>query len=284
MRILFPTDFSNAAENAFVFALKVAKHLKAQVTVLHIYSVPEISPWIDFSRLSREINEEVTLDEFEHFKDQIEVLKRIEKENGVQDLDVNYSLRESKSVVPAILAESNEVKTDLIIMGTTGASGLKEMIFGSVASKVMEESGCPVLLVPEKAVYRGMVRIGLTMDYLPEDRPLVKETLAFAKKLGAHLYCFHVDIIDQHKKQGKSNPLPADFKNDPDISFHTTYSLDIEKGILEYCKEHQLDMLVMRVHHRNRLREIISYSLAKKVAYHTHIPMLTFHVEAVNQN
>ena len=116
MRILFPTDFSNAAENAFVFAIKLAKQLKAQVTVLHIYSVPEISPWVDFSNVSREINETITLDEFDQFKSQIEILKRIASENNLPDIDVNYSLRESENVVPAILAESNETRADMVIL------------------------------------------------------------------------------------------------------------------------------------------------------------------------
>jgi len=282
MRILFPTDFSNVAENAFVFALKLAKHLKSQITVLHIYAVPEVSPWVEMSNISCEINETITLDEFDRFKSQIEILKRIAAENNLPDIDVNYSLRESESVVPAILAESNEIRADIIILGTTGASGLKEMLFGSVASKVMEESGCPVLLVPDTAIYRGMLRIGLTLDYMPEDRGLVREALAFTKKIGGHLHCFHVDIIDHNKKKEKTNQLPEDFKNESDISFHTHYSLDLEKGILDYSKENQLDILVMRVHHRNRFREIISYSLAKKVAYHINIPLLTFHVEATS--
>src|SRR5690242_8846535 len=131
MKILFPTDFSQVAENAFVFALKLAGQLKAQITVVHVYAVPEISPWVELSNISSNVNELVTFDEFDRFKSEIEILKRIAKENNLSDIDVNYSLRESLNVVPAIIDESKEVKADMIILGTTGATGLKEMLFGS---------------------------------------------------------------------------------------------------------------------------------------------------------
>jgi nucleotide-binding universal stress UspA family protein len=280
MKILFPTDFSQVAENAFVFALKFASQLKAQITVVHIYAVPEISPWVELSNISGEVNELVTFDEFERFKSEIEILKRIAKENNLSDIDVNYSLRESANVVPAIIDESNEANADMIILGTTGATGLKEMLFGSVASMVMEESAVPVMLIPETAGYRGIVRIGLTLEYTPEEKTLVQQALAVTKKMGAHLFCFHVNIIDQHTKKDQSNHFPEDFENIYDVSFHNYYSLDLEKGILDYCKENKLDMLVMKVHHRNRFRELLSFSLAKKVAHHTKIPLLTFHVRS----
>ena len=74
MKILFPTDFSSVAENAFVFALKLAEGLKAKIDVVHIYTVPEISPWVKLTNIEKEVNETVTLDEFDRFKDEIEIL------------------------------------------------------------------------------------------------------------------------------------------------------------------------------------------------------------------
>jgi len=279
MKILFPTDFSNAAENAFVFALKLANQLKARITVLHVYKVPALSPWSKVSGRPDEMNDIVTLDEFDHFKSEIDILKRIATENNLSDIDVNYSLRESDQVVPAIVGEADESHTDIIIMGTTGASGIKEMLFGSVASKIMEAAHCPVLLVPESAYYRGIERIGIGIEYKAEEKDIVKQALAITKKFGAHLYCFHVKVVDQHKMKELTNQLHEDFENEFDISFHNYYSLDVEKGILDYCRDEQIDMLVMSVQYKNRFRELISYNLAKKVAYHIQIPLLTFHVE-----
>lgn len=281
MRILFPTDFSNAAENAFVFALKLAKQLSAHITVVHIYRVPEISPWAKVSGKSDEMNDIVTLDEFDQFKSEIGILKRIASENHLSDIDINYSLRESEQVVPAIIKESDESRADIIIMGTTGASGLKEMLFGSVASKIMEAARCPVLLVPEKAFYKGILRIGMAINYRPEEKDLVNQALEITKKFGAHLYCFHVNVVDQNKMKELTNQLHEEFENEYDISFHNYYSLDQERGILDYCKDEHMDMLVMRVRYHNRFREMISYNLAKKVAYHIQIPLLTFHGEPI---
>ncbi len=278
MKILFPTDFSNAAENAFIFALRLAKQLKAPITVLHVYTLPDVSPWLDLPDINKEVNDLVTNDEFDSFKARIDTLKRIATENNLDDVDINYSLRESAYVVNGIVDEAGDMKADLMIMGTNGASEFKKTVFGSVALKTMEVSRCPVLLVPDKAFFKGIIDIGLTLEYLPEEKELVRQSLAFAKKINGHLDCFHVDTGEHNKMKSDPGEWQREFKEDKHISFHMHYSLDTKKGIIEYCKQKHLDMLVMRAHHRNMIKELFSSSLAIKVAYDIHIPLLTFHL------
>ncbi|MFZ1676042.1 MAG: universal stress protein [Saprospiraceae bacterium] len=278
MKILFPTDFSNAAENAFIFALRLAKQLKAPITVLHVYTLPDVSPWLELPDINKEVNDLVTSDEFDAFKTRIDTLKRIASENNLSDIDINYSLRESAYVVNGIVDEAKDMNADLMIMGTNGASGFKKAVFGSVALKTMEESSCPVLLVPDKAFFKGIIDIGLTLEYLPEEKELVRHALAFAIKINGHLDCFHVDSGDHNKMKSDPGEWQEEFKHDSHISFHTHYSLDEKKGIIEYCKQKHLDMLVMRAHQRNFIRELFSSSLAIKVAYDIHIPLLTLHL------
>ena len=143
MKILFPTDFSPAAENAFVYALKLAEKLQASLTVVHVYAVLEVHSWIEESMNMSEINDKITLGEFERFKDEIELLKRLAIDQGLANIEVNYSLKESDHAVEAILQEADDSGADIIVVGTTGAKGLKELFFGSIASRVMEKADRP---------------------------------------------------------------------------------------------------------------------------------------------
>lgn len=278
MRILFPTDFSNAASNAYVYALRLAERLKADITVVHVYEVLQVHSWIEGSMNLGEVNDKITLGEFEHFKEEIDILKRIAVENNLSSIGINYSLKESDYVVAAILDEAKEVQADIIVMGTKGASGLKEIFFGSVASKVMEGAACPVFVVPDSAVYRGIERIGLTLEYKPGELEMIEKALTITRRMGGHLHCLHVDVFDPDNLKSRLLEYKEAFQHEADIRFHVHAELDVEKGILEFMKFNQIDVVVMRVHHQSLIQELFSYSIARRVAYHTDIPLLALHV------
>jgi nucleotide-binding universal stress UspA family protein len=274
MKLLFPTDFSTAAENGYIYALKLAERLGATVTVVHVYEVLEVHSWIEEAMDMSQLNEKITLGEFEKYKEQTELLKRIAKENHLDEIEVNFSLKESGEIVQAIVDEAETTQADMIVMGTTGQHGLAEIFFGTIASKVMEHAKCPVYIVPNTASYRGIENIGLTLQYKQGELELIEKALALAGRLKAQLHCLHVDVYDPEKIKLKKEEYEQAFAQQPGISFHTHYELDTEKGILDYMKEQQMDVIIMRVHHHSLFRELFSHSLAKRIAYHSDIPLL----------
>jgi len=274
MKLLFPTDFSTVAENAFVYALKLAEKLGATVNVLHIYEVLEVHSWIEESMDMNQLNEKITLGEFEKYKEQTELLKRIAKENHLEDIEVNFVLKESSEVVEAIVDEANTTQSDMIVMGTAGQHGLAEMFFSTKAAKVMDQAKCPVYIVPHTASYRGIENIAVTLQYKTGELELIEKALGLASHLKAHLHCLHVDVYDPEKIRLRKEEYEHAFANQPGITFHTHYELDTEKGILDFMKENLMDVIVMRVHHQNLFRELFSHSLAKRIAYHSEIPLI----------
>lgn len=278
MKILFPTDFSLAAENGFIYALKLAEKLRASVTVVHVYAVLEVHTWIEESMDMGEINNKITLGEFERFKDEIEVLKRLAIDNALSEIEVNYSLKESDHAVEAILQEAGESNVDIIVVGTTGAKGLKELFFGSIASRVMEKADRPVVVVPSSARFKGLRKLGLTLDYKTGELELIEKSLSIARRLSAELHCLHVDVHDPENVKSKYFEYKEAFKHDPDLHLHVHHDMNIEKGILEFMKANQVDAVLMRVHHRNLINEVFSYSIAKRISYHSEIPLIALHV------
>jgi nucleotide-binding universal stress UspA family protein len=274
MKLLFPTDFSTAAENGYIYALKLAERLGAEVTVLHIYEVLEVHSWIEEAMDMSQLNEKISLGEFEKYKEQTEMLKRIARENHLQEIEVNYTLKESGDVVQAIVDEARTSGADMIVMGTAGQHGLTEIFFSTTASKVMEHAQCPVYIVPNTASYRGIENIALTLQYKHGELELIEKALALAGRLKAQLHCLHVDVYDPQKIKLRKEEYEQAFAYQPGISFHTHYELDTEKGILDFMKENQMDAIVMRVHHQSLFRELFSHSLAKRLAYHSEVPLI----------
>ena len=278
MKILFPTDFSNASENAFVYALKLAEKLNAGITVVHIYEVLEVHSWIEESKDMSQVNDKIALGEFEVYREQIELLKRIAREHNLDSIEVDYTMKESDETVLAIVEEAEKQKAEMIVMGTTGAHGIKELFFGTTASKVMDKASCPVFVVPDTATYRGLDNMALTLQYKHGEMELIEKATSLARQFGSHLHCLHVDVYDDAKTKAMREEYEHSFAKIPGISFHTHYELDTEKGILDYMKEHHMDVIVMRIRHYNLFREFFSQSLTKRIAYHSEIPIIALHV------
>lgn len=260
-----------------MYALKLAERLEATISVLHAFEGTMVMSWSEELVSTQEVMDAFTLDEFEKYKIQVQLMKRLARENDLAHIEVNYALREApETIVQSILDEAIEHHVDLIVVGTEGARGLKELFFGSIASRVMQSANCPVLVVPNTTNFRGIKKIGLTLEYKPGEMDLVKKALAFTRKIGGQLECVHVDVFDPNKKKIRLAEYSSTFAYDTDISFHTHYDLNVERGILDYMKSNHIDIIIIDMQEEKHLKELFSYSIAKRVSYHSDIPLLAF--------
>ena len=96
-RILFPTDFSETANNAFEYALEMAKHLGAEFIVLHVYDSPNLTYEGCPSSIAS-IYETIELKNFENFKDQIPYLRKIAEDHHFKSVKMSHVLRRGNLV------------------------------------------------------------------------------------------------------------------------------------------------------------------------------------------
>lgn len=136
-KILFPTDFSESAENASRYAMSLAKKYGSKVYVIHV-----IEPFtyttefgIDFSAQLKEMEASARrlLDD---------IVASIKRNN----LDVESVLITGEPFVE-IIKYARKEQVDLIVMATHGRSGIEHMLLGSVAEKVVRKSPCPVMTI-----------------------------------------------------------------------------------------------------------------------------------------
>ena len=171
-KILYPTDFSSTAENAFIFALQIADHLGASIITLHAFDRPDISSF-NLPDSLRDIYDSIDLDAFENYEDEVPVLRDIASDNGYYHIPMVHVLEEG-AAVSAILRTANKNKADLIVMGTTGAGKMEKFFFGTVAGKVLEEAHCPVVVVPDTAEFDGIIdHIAVATNFTEEDAVLI---------------------------------------------------------------------------------------------------------------
>jgi len=134
--VLYPTDFSAPSEYAFQVACSLARDYGAKLVVLHV-DMPPVTIGEVISYMEPEDYKEKLWDEFRRLQ---------ASEPGIRDLRVETKLVEGNPA-KEILAAANEIKPELIVMGTHGRTGLGRLLMGSVAEEVVRKSPFPVLTV-----------------------------------------------------------------------------------------------------------------------------------------
>lgn len=168
-KILFPTDFSATAANAFIYALHFADKLGAEITTIHAYQSPNLGR-AHLPNTLLDVYESIQLETFEDYKDSIPVLRNIAEENNLSHISLYHVMREG-DILPVVLNFAKANQFDMIIMGTEGTSGVAEIFVGSVAGEVMENANCPVLVVPEQAKFKGKLeRIAVTTEFAEDEK------------------------------------------------------------------------------------------------------------------
>ncbi|RMG78335.1 MAG: hypothetical protein D6714_18235 [Bacteroidetes bacterium] len=272
--ILFPTDFSETANNAFIYALNFAKKTGASITTLHVYQLPDISS-IHLPHTLLEIYESIDLETFENYRDHVPVLRKIAEENGLNDVPV-YHMMEEGETIPTILAAAQKTKADLIIMGTKGATGLKEIFIGTIAGEVLEKASCPVLVVPEKATFDGRIdHIAMTTTFREVEIKALEQVLNVAALFDAQVYCINVDPFQSSNLEPRIEKFKALIGERPNLHCEILKNPDIEEAIAGFLEDHKIDLLAMLTRRRkNFIERLFSFSMTKKMAYHLHTPVL----------
>ncbi len=135
--ILYATDFSEAAEQAYPFACSLARDLGALLIVMHVYPPPLDRSEVVARRQDNGYEEDLW-----------RLLRRYQAPEVTAG--VRHFLEEGDAA-ERILHVARETATDLIIMGTHGRSGLSRLLMGSVAEQVLRKASCPVLTLKKPA-------------------------------------------------------------------------------------------------------------------------------------
>ena len=137
-RILFPTDFSETATNAFVHALEFANRIEGELILLHAFDLPVFDSQF-FPENYMLIYESVELSQFEVFKEELPKLHAIAHERNLDHINMLHRLMDG-SLLTAIEKSIKEDHIDYIIMGTEGEKGWTELFLGTNTTAVISDS------------------------------------------------------------------------------------------------------------------------------------------------
>lgn len=272
-RILVPVDFSPTSKKAFRFAVNIASKSGGTIVLYHLYT-PGTKATLGLGDNIREYNERME-------ENSLKKLQRLKKKVLADTAEVAVSTVVGRTpVVDNILGFAEHNHIDMIIMGTQGASGLKEVIVGSVAAKIMARSDIPVLLIPEKFEWKLPENIVLTSSFHKADREAWPLVFEITKLYGALLTLVHVSDPEDSLVETNTNNfeiyayrLQREL-DDIRIQFKELKTKSITRTMEHLHEEIPYDLLVMARRKLGFLNRLFRGSFTKKMAYTTTLPLL----------
>ena len=265
MKILVPCDFSKPAINAFRNALRIARESKASVRLLFVAELPVMPATVIMPVMGFETAyvEDITGKAEKEFKDLTEKYN----EKGVK-VTFAFELGSiSQKIIDFIIAE----KIDLVVMGSHGASGLREALIGSNAEKIVRKSPVPVLVV--KNYFNGNVTNIVFPNTLETEHQedLVMKVKALQDLFKAKLHIVYINtplnFTSDRVTLARLKAFASRFMI-RDYTINVFNHQDEEEGINLFARSVQAELIAMGTHGRRGIAHLINGSLAEDVTNH----------------
>lgn len=292
--ILCPTDFSEGARRALIYAAALAEHAGAHLTVAHAWGgTPPASLFGDAAAAT--------------------VVHAEERDEEVERLNVSVAAFRAQGIklatvalegapVPTLLSLINEEAVDLLVMGTHGRSGFERWILGSVTEKLLRKAPCPVLTIPPTIAggepSPAFSRVLCAVDHITPHDPTIAAALWLAGQGRGQVTLLHV-VEPLHPPPGLGDfdatpytdrlseewlsALRGCLDSETRLAYRVSERVAVGKPsrtIIDAAAQVAADVIVLGVHGRGALDLLLLGSTTHFVVRHARCPVLTVRVPA----
>lgn len=267
-RILIPTDFSINAQKAAEYAVRLFSD-ESELVLVHTYQIPHSGANVLIS--VQDILEKDAVKLLDEEKNRLINLFPNAKESFL----VEARLGEPQEVLRRMIVER---ETDLVVMGTQGATGLKGILVGSVASSVLERVNAPILAIPMNAELHVPKNIAFAAD----DQSLNGLSLPsivnqMAVKHASHVHIVNIVGKDESRTVGVSDSTdakPIDSLKDVHQTYHFLEDDDVVHGLDTFLERHQINLLSLINRKQDLFSMLFNRSVTKRMLLHSKTPIL----------
>lgn len=274
--ILVPTDFSPTAMKAAVYAATIAQKSGALVLLLHVIE-PVTNGISQPYALQEKIQEEID----NNRRKELEALQQSIHQlfSGIKTAaELN---RGTVTTAILLLVESRQV--DLIVMGTKGATGLKEIFMGTVTAGTIARSTIPVLSVPEAYEMQPPDTILFATNHFERNKALLNQLVEVATLFAATIhvavfvdmdaipttdYLINARELNYYLEFLRHNYRAIDFKGE------VLEGKEFEAAIEKYDAQNEVDIIAMITYPKSFWERLVRKSATKRMAFHSKIPVL----------
>ncbi len=287
--ILVPVDYSEYSTLACRYAAKIAVKSGYKICLFHAFYSPafdliELTGGLQTQQqLRTDVTEKLIENEADEMKQYIDSLMSFDE---FKTIDKSQILHEIKAGLAKdeILTTASEVIPELVVMGTRGADKKTTSILGSITEVSIRKLKVPVIAVPEDYEFIGeknLKRILYLTDFDESDFLSIKKLQKFTRIFNMSIHCIHMgprrDKWELLKMEGLKDYFHKAYQQDT-VECHI---LEDKPNLLEaldkYITDNQINIISLTHRKRSLLDKVLKPSMAKKIFYHSQIPLLVFH-------
>lgn len=278
--ILLPTDFSENAWNAIQYAFDMLKDDSCNLYLFNSYNPPGMTATTVSSskntKIIADLSREQSLNGLEETSKRIEATFKGHKHNITV-------LNSYNSFVSGVKEVIEKYAIDLIVMGTKGASGVKELFIGSNTAGVIANIKVTTLIIPEKAMFHSLREVTFATEYhhywLKEE---LQPLLDIAKRNKATISILHAlesRLNLSPEQEAIKKHLDLILEN-YDYEHYQLSKLSLESSIRAFIESRKTDMLCMLSKHHNFFQRIFGKSRVEEISFFVKIPFLVLHEQS----
>jgi nucleotide-binding universal stress UspA family protein len=258
-RVIIPVDFSTTSLNAARFTAQMLAGKKDSLAVLyHNYEKKK-----ELAECSR----------------QLESLKKEILDLGVATVEIEKEM--GGDLIENITRLVHTTRATLVVMGITGKSAIKQMLFGSNTLKLVDENIYPVMIIPPNAQYSEIKNVAFASDFqnveLTTPSTLISAVLEMFNPMLhiVNVSSEHYVSITEEYQRGK-DWFKETFK-DYKTEFYFIGINDFYEAMDNFIRDYKIDLMVTIPKQGSSSGLFFNNSHTKKLAYHSHIPILAAH-------
>lgn len=242
--ILFPTDFSKTATNAFLYALNLAQVIQADIRLLTVKT--HLKDYLEIHK--------------DEFNQKVQELQQLAIDNEIEDVRITSSLEVGDFLITLLDVIQTE-NIEYIVMGTNGENSFGKKFFGSQTLDVIKNSPIPVLAVPHNVEFIDGRKFAYATMLDPKEMPAIREMQKYANRHHSKLDIIHINHKElNHDKMMIKRQFQLEF---PDAKVEIVKHEDVERGLIEYCEMYKVDVLGMRYRDLNPFQRFFTESYSK---------------------
>lgn len=275
LKITILTDFSDLSKLAIQYASKMTSKLDCEFTILNIVRLDGVpKSHLKLRQIEKSL---VKITEEEGSKLVDDFRKTLKGKSTVK-----FKAIRSHTVADTIRRQTEQNYTNLVIMGSRGASALKRAVLGGTTVSVIDTCKAPVLAIPEKATFKNFKHVVYASD-LKNIQKELDTIVPFARIFDSNIHMIHVtESIDKKVEALKKNAETIiRGMNYPKIDLKFVIDDDVPNAIDRYIKETNAELLTTFTHELNLFEKLFARSVTRKLAYQGNIPLLAFKRKAV---
>lgn len=275
-KIIVPIDFSEHSEYALETAAILAKKYGGEIIALHMLEINEAV----FTQSNNSLGQETLFfiklanERFENFL----------QKDFLSGVKITPVVRQFK-VFSEVNDVAKEQNADLVVIGSHGSSGLREIFIGSNTEKVVRHSEIPVLVIKNKPKNEKLEDVVFASNFAEESVSAYKEASKIFDLLNVNVHLLYVNVpgedfmssaemnerIDTFLNKAEGNSEKLD-----NVKFVSDYT--VEQGVLNYANSKDIDIIVIPTHGRTGIAHFFSGSISEDIANHAERPVMTFRI------